>query len=146
MTALHWQRDAHGLFRSTMPLAAELTAFCDALRVETGRPVALGRPDDDATSLFVWPWRVAERPETRQTMRELRAGSPVARRVPGLQIHVLIFARPALTFDGLEMLSEAHRAITRVPIVAVASDHLQCSLETLAPTSSRPCCRPRASS
>jgi hypothetical protein len=114
-----------------MPIAAALTAFCDMLRTSTGRPVALGRPEDTALSLFVWPWRVEERPDVKLPAPRLRPGSHDARRMPALQIHVLVFARPALAFDGLEMLSQARRAIADTPVVDVAPGQLQCLAETL---------------
>jgi hypothetical protein len=114
-----------------MPIAAALSAFCDMLRTATGRPVALGRPEDATASLFVWPWRVAQRLESRPSPPSHGSGPDGARHPPGLQIHLLVFARPALAFDGLAMLSQAHRAIAETPVIALAPGRIQCVSETI---------------
>lgn len=114
-----------------MALVPALTAFCESLGTQTGAQVSLGRPDDAATGIYVWPWKldadtVMRNPPSRRGPEASKAVSTTVR-----VVHALVLVRPALTPGGLALLETAQQAILDQPLLNAAGRRVEIELEEL---------------
>jgi hypothetical protein len=100
-----------------MSLSILLPALCEMLHAETGVNVVLGRPQESASTLFVWPWRLENTPCLRNPpateTRHARTTAPEY----GASIHFLVLASSTLSADGLAHLEQARQALFEQPII-----------------------------
>ena len=105
-----------------MAIVSSLTAFCDMLRSQTGSEVILGSPDDTVPAIYVWPWLLKENRFLRSSHSNANPDE-IGRKIPlPIDIHVLIFVRPALTIDGLSKLEAVRQTIRDRPILDISEE------------------------
>lgn len=46
-----------------MTLFSSLMALCKMIGSQTGIQVILGLPDEEGLGIYIWPWRLDEKPE-----------------------------------------------------------------------------------
>lgn len=114
-----------------MTLVPALTALCESLGTQTGAAVSLGRPDDSATGIYVWPWKLEEITVSRALSPRRAPGGATAAPQDAMGVHVLVLVRPALTPGGLTLLETARRAIYDQPVLNVAGKRVQILFEPL---------------
>ena len=115
-----------------MMLASALTAFCDTLRTQTGAQVILGRPNDRARGIYVWPWRLEENVSPRVAPPRTNPDGSGTLEASAMNIHFLVLVRPPLTSDGLSKLDAVRQAILDHPILDVAEKRAQIIFSPLA--------------
>lgn len=113
-----------------MTLVPALTALCESLGTQTGATVSLGRPDDSATGIYVWPWKLEENSASR-SLPPRRSPGVVMPAQDAMGVHVLVLVRPALTPGGLALLETARRAIHDQPVLNVSGKRVHILFEPL---------------
>jgi len=114
-----------------MNIASALTALCDMLHARTGVDVVLGRPDDTASGIYVWPWRLSEDALPRNLPKSRGEAASSTHPVADLMVDFLVVVRPALTVDGLSRLVEAREAMIDNPILSVDGTRVRIILHPL---------------
>jgi hypothetical protein len=100
-----------------MTMTSQLNALCDLLRKQTKVSVVLGRPNEKARAIYVWPWRILPVAESRAPTR-----APSIPPVPALpsqpmDIRFLLIATPTLGQKGLDSLDLARQILIDNPVL-----------------------------
>src|SRR6185369_9649958 len=98
-----------------MPLFTRLTALCQTLATQTTVPIRIGRPDD-ATALFVWPWRLEEDARVRNAPLPRLPGDDSKLHTPAPVIHFLVLSTTTLDDTTISGLEAARLALLETPV------------------------------
>lgn len=100
---------------------------------QTGAQVILGLPDEEGPGIYVWPWRLDEKPEFKNMTPDPKSGleKPPVNSV--VIVHFLVLVRPSLTADGLSQLEATRQAILDHPVLDVAGNRVRLFFEHLDP-------------
>ena len=112
-----------------MSLESDLQAVRDYLRSRLDLDVAVSRPNDAVPGLYVWPWRMVPKPESRNLPTHLASGAGLL----SLRVHCLLLITPADIPGTISKLDLAARAIQEQPILEHSSGSLRLTLETIEP-------------
>jgi len=114
-----------------MTLFSSLTALCEMIGSQTGAQVILGLPDEEGPGIYVWPWRLDEKPEFKNMIPGTNSGleKPAVNSV--VIVHFLVLVRPPLTVDGLSQLEATRQAILDHPVLDIAGNRIRLFFEHL---------------
>lgn len=109
-----------------MSTANQLTAICDLLRTETSLSVVMGRPNEKARAIYVWPWRIQIDTVARNAP-VASTGAGATRSVPfqPVDIRFLLIATPTLGQKGLDGLDLARQVLIDHPIITTPDAQLR---------------------
>jgi hypothetical protein len=102
------------------------------LHAHTGVNVVLGRPEDSASTIYVWPWLLEEAAEIRKRPPSVAPNESSSPHTSSPNIYFLVIATPVLTIEGLSRLAQARQAILENPVLNIGEFNVQvntCSLE-----------------
>jgi hypothetical protein len=116
-----------------MTFFSSLMALCEMIGSQTGAEVILGLPDEEGPGIYVWPWRLDEKPEFKNMTPGTNSGleKPTVNSV--VIVHFLVLVRPSLTVDGLSQLEATRQAIFDHPVLDVAGNRVRLFFEHLDP-------------
>jgi hypothetical protein len=114
-----------------MALLSDLNGFCDWLRAQVSGQVAVGKPDNTVSGVYIWPWRIAVDSPTKNLPppRKPREASVTAPSI--YHVHFLLLATPTDSPAGLASLEIAQQAIHGNPILDAAGHRVQVIEETI---------------
>ncbi len=113
-----------------MNLATQLESVCELLRPHVTVPVRIGRPDEATAAVHVWPWRMSVNPAPRRPPTTGAVDRGEAARPQLLQVHLLVFATPALTTEGLALLDKAQQILFDNPLVPTEDGQIRLLADT----------------
>jgi len=88
--------------------------------------VAVGRPNETAPGIYVWPWRIVPRTENRNLLPH----QETVRGVFNFRMSCLLLITPADTLETVAKLDLAAQAIEENPILEDAGGRLRVMLDT----------------
>ena len=100
-----------------MTLTSQLNALCDLLRKQTKLSVVLGRPNEKARAIYVWPWRILPVAESRAPDRAPGTSPVPALSSQAMDIRFLLIATPTLSQKGLDSLDLARQILIDHPVL-----------------------------
>jgi len=107
-----------------MTITSQLNALCDFLRKQTKVSVVLGRPNEKARAIYVWPWRILPVAESRAPTRAPGTSpAPVLPSQP-MDIRFLLIATPTLGQKGLDSLDLARQILIDHPVLDMPGERL----------------------
>src|SRR5258706_3686675 len=107
-----------------MTVTSQLNALCDLLRKQTKLSVVLGRPNEKARAIYVWPWRILPVAEFRAPTRVPGTSPvPVLPSQP-MDIRFLLIATPTLGQKGLDSLDLARQILIDHPVLDTPGEQL----------------------
>jgi hypothetical protein len=96
-----------------MPLDSGLKTLCDYLRRRLEMDVAVGRPNETAPGMYVWPWRIVPTTESRNVLPHQEPSRGIFR----FRVNCLLLITPADTLETVAKLDLAAQAIHENPIL-----------------------------
>ncbi len=112
-----------------MSLDSDLKAVCDYLRSHLDIDVAVGRPNEAEPGLYVWPWQIVPKTETRNLPPRQGSG----RSLLSFRIHCLLLITPTDTLETVSKLDLAGKVLQENPIVEAPGSLVRVTLDTMAP-------------
>jgi hypothetical protein len=91
--------------------------------------VVVGKPNEAAPGLHLWPWRIVPKPENRNSPAQEKSGPGI----PGFRVHCLLLVTPADTLETISKLDFVGRALQENPILEGSGGLLRVTLDTIEP-------------
>lgn len=109
-----------------MTTANQLDAVRRLLLAETKSSVVVGRPNERARAIYIWPWRIQIDTVARNAS-VAPTGAAAKRIVPfqPVDVRFLLIATPTLGQKGLDGLDLARQALVDHPVIATPDAQLR---------------------
>ena len=109
-----------------MPTANQLDAIRRLLHAETKLAVVVGRPNERARAIYIWPWRIQVDTVARNAPAALTgAGTSRTRPLRPVDIRFLLIATPTLGQKGLDSLDLARQVLVDHPVITTPDGQLR---------------------
>lgn len=113
-----------------MPLFSRLTALRQILETHTAVMIRIGRPDN-ASGLFIWPWRLAEDARVRNAPLPRVPGEDQKIHAPAPVIHFLVLSTTNLDDETISGLEAARLALLETPVFDAGNGRVVVAPEVL---------------
>ena len=110
-----------------MSLDSNFNAVCSFLQSRLDLEVAVGRPNEAIPGLYVWPWQLIPKLDSRNFARHQKRETGFLR----FRVHCLLLGTPADTLETISKLDLAGRVLDENPILTGSGGDLRVMLDTI---------------